>query len=315
MAPPETDNAAANNNALVNHVPHTNLSNFSLPPYNSINPALWLKLVEMAFNAFHIDDESQRIFLTISSLPVAMQSEASDAIAVAGNNTFAALTAHITKSTLVPAQQRIKKLLDDTTIGDRKPTQYLRHLRDLAGSDNGDSSIIRSIFLERLPNRITMIIAPTDDMLLDDIAKTADRIHTYMNTAPDSVNNISQLNPNSPAFIPSVDPISQITASINAIKIENKSSTETMQQSITALQQQMATLSSSITTTLTVFQQQISSLQNQRSRNSRSSSRSISRDRDSSICYYHRKFQDKATKCTTPCSYSSKNATAKKEKN
>jgi len=47
-------------------------------------------------------------------------------------------------------EHKTRRLLEHEEIGDRKPSQFLRHLRGLAGNVVGDP-ILKTIWLSRLP--------------------------------------------------------------------------------------------------------------------------------------------------------------------
>ncbi|CAH2062404.1 unnamed protein product, partial [Iphiclides podalirius] len=67
------------------------------------------------------------------------------------------------------------QLLSSEELGDRKPSQFLRHLRSLGGNDIPDD-FLRSLWSYRLPNYIQAIIATQDHSSLDEVAQLADKI-------------------------------------------------------------------------------------------------------------------------------------------
>ncbi|KAL4721109.1 hypothetical protein ACJJTC_005656 [Scirpophaga incertulas] len=54
--------------------------------------------------------------------------------------------------------QRIRQLISGEELGDRKPSQFLRHLRSLAGNLS-DDHILRELFMQRLPRSAQQILA------------------------------------------------------------------------------------------------------------------------------------------------------------
>ena len=68
-------------------------------------------------------------------------------------------------------QQKLQRLLNEIELGDRKPSQLLRHMRQLwMGDDTNDS-------LLRLPTSVCMVLAPSGtDISLDNLAEMADHI-------------------------------------------------------------------------------------------------------------------------------------------
>ena len=60
-------------------------------------------------------------------------------------------------------------------MGDWRPTQFLRHLRTLAGPSM-HPDFLRTLWINRLPPNIQAIIATQAQVALDDVAKLADTI-------------------------------------------------------------------------------------------------------------------------------------------
>uniref|UniRef100_A0A6P7HI44 Uncharacterized protein LOC114349089 n=1 Tax=Diabrotica virgifera virgifera TaxID=50390 RepID=A0A6P7HI44_DIAVI len=72
-------------------------------------------------------------------------------------------------------QQKIKRLLEHQELGDRRPSQFLRHLQSLAGTIVPDN-IVKSLWLGRLPSSTQAILATQAKASLDAVAELADTI-------------------------------------------------------------------------------------------------------------------------------------------
>ncbi|XP_012231264.1 uncharacterized protein [Linepithema humile] len=72
-------------------------------------------------------------------------------------------------------KHRIRQLLKREELGDRKPSQFLRHLRTLAGNTVPDQ-LLRTLWLGRLSAQIQIILATRADDLLEDMAEQTDRV-------------------------------------------------------------------------------------------------------------------------------------------
>lgn len=81
------------------------------------------------------------------------------------------------KRTSVSEQRRLRQLLSDVELGDRKPSQLLRRMRQLLGSRKFDEALLRQLFLQRLPTHVQSILAASkDSVTLEDLAELADCI-------------------------------------------------------------------------------------------------------------------------------------------
>ncbi|XP_071643037.1 uncharacterized protein [Temnothorax longispinosus] len=161
-------------------------------------------------------------------------------------------------------EQRTRQLLEREELGDRKPSQFLRHLKGLAGTAVPDS-LLRTLWLGRLPAQMQVILATRQGDRLEDVAEQADRIHEVNDRA--------------------------IVAAVEATSTEKT----TLQAQIEALTKQVAALT-------TQFSQERKRWRADRSR-SRSRNRGHTKGFTVEHCYYHRTFKDKARKCEKPCTY------------
>ncbi len=77
-------------------------------------------------------------------------------------------------------QKRVKKLLQEQELGDMRPSQLLREMRSLAGSEINDN-ILKSIWMSRLSSKMRLIISISNDPL-DKVALLADKISEVSDT-------------------------------------------------------------------------------------------------------------------------------------
>ncbi|GBP35667.1 hypothetical protein EVAR_74992_1 [Eumeta japonica] len=73
-------------------------------------------------------------------------------------------------------ERKLKQLLMHEELGDRKPSQFLRHLQGLAGPDISKDLLI-TIWTSRLPQNIQTVIAGQTAPTLELLAHLADRVH------------------------------------------------------------------------------------------------------------------------------------------
>jgi hypothetical protein len=177
------------------------------------------------------------------------------------DETYTTLKAELVRRLSSSRDQRVRQLLTHEEMGDRKPSQFLRHLKSLAPEVPDD--FLRSIWSSRLPPHIQTILAGQAEGNLDAASQLADRI---AEVAP----------------VPTTAAIAQNPDSATLLEM------------IEDLFRQVAALTSS-----------------------RSRHRPQSRDKrkpndvpspahgpvDRGYCQYHRRFGDKARRCTPPCSF------------
>ncbi|EZA62169.1 hypothetical protein X777_06120, partial [Ooceraea biroi] len=73
-------------------------------------------------------------------------------------------------------QQCTRQLIEHEELGNRKPSQFLRHIKTLAAQAVPDS-LVRTLWLGRLPAQMQVILATRQEDRLEDVAEQADWIH------------------------------------------------------------------------------------------------------------------------------------------
>nr|XP_042913628.1 uncharacterized protein LOC122273666 [Parasteatoda tepidariorum] len=64
----------------------------------------------------------------------------------------------------ISEERRLKKLLQEIALGDRRPSALLRQMQDLAGDRDGDA-LLKSLWLQRLPTQMQAILSTSSDTL------------------------------------------------------------------------------------------------------------------------------------------------------
>ena len=175
-------------------------------------------------------------------------------------------------------QHRLRKLLQNIDIGDRRPIELLREMKQLAGG-TVSSEFLKSIWSQQLPDQMRMILS-TNDGDIDQLAKMADKIAEVSN----GFSNVSAVSSN--------------TSSDRTSRLEKQ---------IELLTKQIASLAT-----------QVSDRSRSSSYKRSNKPRHFNRDRSSSrfnqtpssssanqICYFHKKFGNDAKKFRSPCKFSS----------
>lgn len=238
-----------------------------LPPFWFDRPATWFAQVECQFNIAGIVVDQTKYDYVVAQLDSRVIGEVEDIVTKPpANDKYFTLKNELIRRLSTSEEQRVRQLISEEELGDRRPSQFLRHLRSLAGVTLSDENILRQLWMRRLPQHLQAILTAQADLPLDKVAELADKI---LEVSPG---------------IPAQRPPSVCSTSDLAARLDE-------------LTKQVAALTSA---------------------GGRIRSRSISRRRNRSqtrtptpagekICWYHRIFKDKATKCLSPCSWKSEN--------
>jgi hypothetical protein len=273
-----TDGSAASSKTVSNVAVTSSLR---IPDFNAADPEMWFAIVEAYFSKARIVDEQQRYLDVVSSLPPRFACEVRDIIMrPLDNNSYAILKCELIKRLCSSQDEKTRKLLENVVMEDEKPSQYLRRLQALAGSAVPED-LLRTLWMRGLPEKLQPTMATQKGQKLTDMAEVADSVFSLLPArhVPQEATGDASLHTQ----------ILQLT------------------RQMSALQTQMAAMVHQV--------QEVSSGGGERPwRPSRPRSRSHSRPRSRSreprpdgLCWYHWKFQQKARKCTAPCSWTPEN--------
>lgn len=159
-------------------------------------------------------------------------------------------------------RKRLHLLLNAEELGNRKPSQLLRRMQQLLGDKSVDASIIRELFLQRLPSNVRMLLASSPETVtLTNLAQLADRIMEVT--------------------LPSVSAVTSTPLSTELDQLRSE---------ISSLRQLVKSLSSP------------PARRRSPSRQRSPTPYHSSFPPPSEICWYHRRFGTDARKCRPPCS-------------
>ncbi|XP_063898328.1 uncharacterized protein LOC135119011 [Helicoverpa armigera] len=151
-----------------------------LPPFWSDRVAIWFEQAEAQFLLAGITTDITKYSYILSQIDTKIVGEIEHIfINPPAEGKYEKLKEALMKRFSISEEQRLRQLLSDEELGDRKPSQFLRHLRSIAGKTLSDDNILRQ--LRRLPQHAQSILATQADLTLDKVADIADKI---METEP-----------------------------------------------------------------------------------------------------------------------------------
>ncbi|XP_064461564.1 uncharacterized protein LOC135371440 [Ornithodoros turicata] len=233
--------------------PGLNAVSIKIPPFWPANPILWFANIEAQFILRGVTTQLTKFYHVVGAL---------------GPNEA--------------AEERLRQLLTAEVFGDRRPSQLLRRMQQLLGDRASalDDSILRELFLQRLPNTVRMILTTSTAVSLEALAEMADKI---MDIAPPTISAVS----------PQPHAVSPLSA------------TPTMSD-FQILRDRVARLTDMVSTLL--FNRRSTTPRHRSPR--RSSRRRSPSNRSLSPnpceCWYHQTFGASARNCQPPCTYPGK---------
>ena len=239
-----------------------------VPTFWPEEPEIWFAQIEGQFAISGITNDLTKFNYVISQLDHRFSKEVKDIIInPPASNKYDKLKSELIKRLSASHEKKVKQLLMHEELGDRKPSQFLRHLQSLAGPHIPDD-FLQTIWTSRLPKSIQTVLAAQPAASLEVLADLADRIQDIAPPTPQVA---------STSYAPG-------------------SSIDSMAKEIAELRKQLQNLTT-----------QINGRSRSRTRNNsrgRSpSARSQASYNKFPNCWYHSKFGDKAKKCIRPCDY------------
>lgn len=148
-----------------------------LPPFWTERPRHWFTRVEAQFKIAGIKSEQTKFDYVIAQLDARLIGEIDDIICdPPATDMYQKLKSELILRLSMSEAQRVRQLVSDEELDGRKPSQFLRHLRSLAGAELKDDSIIRELWMRRLPNFLQAILKAHVELSLDKLAHLADSI-------------------------------------------------------------------------------------------------------------------------------------------
>lgn len=247
-----------------------------IPPFWPDKPSLWFTQLEGQFSLANITVDDTKFYHVISVLEPRYAAEVEDiSIKPPSADKYEKLKTELILRLSSSKAERLKQLTLKEELGDRKPSQFLRHIRSLAGPDYPDE-FLRTLWMSRLPGLLQSILTMQDNLPLDAVAQMADKVH--------------EVTPNVP--------MSHVAAA---------SSTQQPLDAIAELHRKIDELTKRLDA-MSTFQGRKDSPRSRSRAHRRNQSRSRSRtskpgEDGQQYCWYHFKFADKADKCVSPCAY------------
>ena len=236
-----------------------------LPPFWKPDPRVWFLQTEAVFRTSRVTADQSKFDYVVRSIDTEILCQVSDIIVnPPKENKYECIKNRLIVTFAESETQRIRKLLNDLELGDRKPSQLLCEMRNLA-DNKVNEKFLKSLWLQRLPMQMQTILATSSEDL-PTLSLMADQVWELQSTAYQAAT-ISSNNYDSC--------IADLKNEIAELKME-----------VSFLRERSCPANSS----------------NQPFTRARNTSRERN-SQSVDICYYHQRFGGRAYKCTPPCQF------------
>lgn len=261
-----------------------------LPPFWHVNPTLWFVQVEAQFHAYSVKSDANKYFTVIGALDGAVLQQVADVlINPPDKDKYHSLKTQLIARFTDSEEKQLRRVLTEIDLGDKSPSQLLREMKVLA-REKLSAEVLKTLWLQRLPTQVQLILSASADLKLEKMADVADKITEVNSCTAPGIATISHKEGASFIKTGSSASTSSIATPYTTV------STNSNQQSIAALEHRVAELTK-------LVEEMARDKYTRRPRNrSRSRSRPI---HEEGVCFYHRRFGEKARKCTMPCNFRS----------
>lgn len=268
-------------NSLMQSNSAANVSAVSLklPAFWPNLPVEWFLQVEALFSTRSISSQQTRFNYVLTALPCDVISTVIDVIQYDRENVsdpYDQLKAAILNRLVKSESRRIEELLNGTSMGDRTPSEYYRHMKVLAGTSSAvNEDLLRNLWLRNLPALVQTSVTASGKTEVPDMLAVADKVYeVYERQA-------------------SFTPLAASGAGISELVAQNQK----MLEEIASLKESVSRIKDS---------RRSRSRSRDRGRDrSRQRNRSESEADMNGMCWYHFTYGDAARKCRPPCVRSS----------
>ena len=147
-----------------------------LPAFSSVDPELFFARAESSFAAAGVTSDFTKYFYVSQTLDDRAANTVRDVlIKPPAHERYATIKSELIKRLARTQEEKLRQLLESEELGDRKPSEFLRHLRELAAG-KASEEILRMLWLARLPYSTQVALATQIESTLDNLARLADAV-------------------------------------------------------------------------------------------------------------------------------------------
>ncbi|GFS54594.1 uncharacterized protein TNIN_131251 [Trichonephila inaurata madagascariensis] len=126
------------------------------PAFWRSKPKLWFLQLEAQFSNSGVSNDTTKYNIVVAALDENVLDFVVDILSNPPHDKYETLKNALLNKLTDTEESRLKKLLTDMELGDQRPSDLLRQMKNLAGSSISDE-LIKSLWLQRLPQQTQAI--------------------------------------------------------------------------------------------------------------------------------------------------------------
>lgn len=137
-----------------------------LPDFWKSDPAMWFAQAESQFVLAGVNKDETKFHHIVAKIDQTVISHVADLIRKPPDaGKYDAIKERLIARFELTAQEKMEKLLGSCDLGDLRPTHLLARMQELASGLKVDDSLLRMLFLQRLPANIRGVLSINDGSL------------------------------------------------------------------------------------------------------------------------------------------------------
>jgi len=151
-----------------------------LPDFWIHSPENWLLRAEAIFRSKSITAETTQYDYIVAALPSEIMVQVVDLVKnKPADQPYTTLKNALIERLIKPAAERTRIVLEEEVLGDRQPSQFLRHLQCMLSDEDFQSTFFRHTFITKMPEAVRPFLASNTQATLTELAKQADDLLTF----------------------------------------------------------------------------------------------------------------------------------------
>lgn len=257
--------------------PNNSIGHIRMPTFDADRVDMWFAQIEAVFSFGQIVDDQRRFSTIVALVPAKHLTQMRTLVLTPPDDgtAYTTLKDRLIEYFAETEATRLRRLLSEVQLGDRRPSRLLDEMRELS-NDSIEDKLLKQMWKQRLPSSMQQILAGAQDTIeLSELAKMADSIHEV-----ETQRSIGAITAASPSNLPEsnlaiIAAITELTKKVSEIGMRGRRRNRSQSRSRAATP----------------------------APNNTTSANANSTEAGPSHCWYHRMYANNARKCIQPCSF------------